>query len=72
MVSRKMALLLGALVVLGCGRPAEQRTVDLTVPVTVKPVELGTIEDLVTVTGTLRPVKEAKLVSETKGNLHWG
>ena len=34
-----------------CDQQAEQRTVDLTVPVTVQSVETGTIESIVTATG---------------------
>lgn len=70
MVSRKTAwVFLVVLWGLGCSRPSEQRAVDLTVPVTVKPVEVGTIEDVVSTTGTLRPVREANLVTEIRGNL---
>jgi membrane fusion protein (multidrug efflux system) len=57
---------------LGCSQPGEERPVDLTVPITVQPVETGTIEAVVTVTGTLRPLKEAELVTEVQGNLFWG
>ena len=52
-----------------CSRQSEERVVDLVVPVTVQPVELGTIESLVSATGTLRPVREADLVTEVKGDL---
>lgn len=53
----------------GCTRQTEQRTVDLTVPVTVAPVQLGNIESTVTVTGTLRPVREAQVITEIRGDL---
>ena len=56
----------------GCSRQQEQRSVDLTVPVTVQPVVLGTIEATVKATGTLRPVREAALFSEIKGTLRFG
>jgi len=55
----------------GCSRQQEQRSVDLTVPVTVQPVSMGTIEATVKVTGTLRPVREAALISEIKGTLRF-
>ncbi len=54
-----------------CDQQAEQRTVDLTVPVTVQSVETGTIESIVTATGTLRPVREAQITTEIRGNLYW-
>ena len=53
----------------GCETPPAEQTADLTVPVTVQPVGLGTIEEVVTSTGTLRPVQEAVIVSETRGFL---
>ena len=53
----------------GCETPPAEHTADLTVPVTVQPVGLGTIEEVVTSTGTLRPVQEAVIVSETRGFL---
>lgn len=59
------------LIVLGCNRTTEQRTVDLTVPVTVAPVETGTIESVVGVTGTLRSVREAQVVTEIRGDLYF-
>ena len=52
-----------------CTPQTEERSVDLTVPVTVQPVELGTIESVVTATGTLRPRREAELVTEVRGDL---
>ena len=55
-----------------CDRQTEQRTVDLTVPVTVQSVETGTIESIVTATGTLRPVREAQIATEIRGSLYWG
>lgn len=57
--------------IVACDQQAEQRTVDLTVPVTVQSVETGTIESLVTATGTLRPVREAQITTEIRGNLYW-
>ena len=64
-----MIFLLSVLIVGGCSRPTEQRTVDLTVPVTVAPVTAGLIESVVTATGTLRPVREAQIITEIKGDL---
>ena len=56
-----------SILVYGCGRQAEQRSVDLTVPVTVRTVGLDTMESTVMVTGTLRPVKEAQIATEVEG-----
>ena len=64
-------LLTSCALISGCSQPSEQRAVDLTVPVTVMPVETGAIEDVVTATGTLRPVREAQLISEIRGALHF-
>ncbi|MCE2435087.1 MAG: efflux RND transporter periplasmic adaptor subunit [Candidatus Latescibacteria bacterium] len=57
--------------IVACDQQAEQRTVDLTVPVTVQSVETGTIESIVTATGTLRPVREAQIMTEIRGSLYW-
>ncbi|MDP6040296.1 MAG: efflux RND transporter periplasmic adaptor subunit, partial [Candidatus Latescibacteria bacterium] len=67
-------IMLGMVVLLGlvaCQRQSEQRTVDLTVPVSVKSVETGTIESIVTATGTLRPVREAQITTLIRGDLYW-
>ncbi|MFT5368893.1 MAG: membrane fusion protein (multidrug efflux system) [Candidatus Latescibacterota bacterium] len=61
--------LVGVTLFWGCNRQTEQRTVDLTVPVTVAPVEAGLIESVVTATGTLRPIREAQVITEIKGDL---
>lgn len=60
------------LLVIGCETPQTQQAADLTVPVTVRPVGLGTIESVVTATGTLRPVQEAVIVTEARGFLSLG
>ena len=57
------------LLLVGCESETVQQTADLTVPVTVQPVGLGTIESVVTSTGTLRPIQEAVVVTETRGFL---
>ena len=67
-------MMLSMVVLLGfvaCDRQLEQRTVDLTVPVTVNSVETGTIESIVTATGTLRPVREAQITTEMRGDIYW-
>ncbi len=58
-----------ALCFCGCNRQTEQRTIDLTVPVTVTSVTSGKIEAIVTATGTLRPIREAQIVTEIRGDL---
>jgi len=64
-----LTFLLGLTLFLACNRQTEQRTVDLTVPVTVEPVKSGTIESVVTATGTLRPIREAQVITEIRGDL---
>ena len=58
-----------ALAALACETPSTEQSADLTVPVTVQPVGLGTIEEVVTSTGTLRPRQEAVVMTETRGYL---
>ena len=52
---------------MGCGRQPEQRSVDLTVPVTVQAVAEGRVEATVSATGTLRALRTAQLVTEVRG-----
>ena len=59
------------IVICACGRQAEQRTVDLTVPVTVEAVKLGTMESLVEATGSLLPIREVELTTEIEGRFRW-
>lgn len=56
-------------VVVGCSRPSQERSVDLTVPVTVAAATVGRIESTFTATGTLRAIREAELTVEVKGDL---
>ncbi|MDA0748451.1 MAG: efflux RND transporter periplasmic adaptor subunit [bacterium] len=44
---------------------------DLTVPVTVQEVTVGTMEATVEATGTLRAVRETELLTEVDGTLRW-
>ena len=55
----------------GCESPPQERVVDLTVPVTVQPVSLGTIESMVSTNGTLRAESEAEMINEVRGNLYF-
>jgi RND family efflux transporter MFP subunit len=52
-----------------CSRPSQDRSVDLTVPVTVSPAKLSTIESILTATGTLRAIRKAEILTEVKGDL---
>lgn len=70
-ILQKLLLVLVTVGFVACERQSEQRTVDLTVPVTVNSVETGTIESIVTATGTLRPVREAQITTEIRGKLFW-
>ncbi|MDZ7372845.1 MAG: efflux RND transporter periplasmic adaptor subunit [candidate division KSB1 bacterium] len=66
-------LLIGILVLslgVACGRQEVQTGAEIAVPVSVMDVELGSIEEFVVVTGTVRAVREAQLVSETEGFYH--
>lgn len=56
----------------GCSREVQEQSVDLTVPVTVQSVGRGTIEALLSATGTLRPVREAEVMTEARGFLYFG
>lgn len=55
----------------GCGGQTEQRSVDLTVPVTVQAVRLDTMEATVAATGTLRPFREARIQTEVEGIIRY-
>ena len=62
----------GLLLLAGCETQMVEQTADLTVPVTVQSVGLGTIESVLTATGTLRPVQEAVVATQTRGFLSLG
>jgi membrane fusion protein, multidrug efflux system len=51
----------------GCETQTSEQTVDLTVPVTVEPVALGTVESTLEATGTLRSVRVAEVLTEARG-----
>jgi len=67
--SRALVTGIVLLLVAACDRPSQERSVDLTVPVTVSPATLSTIESTITATGTLRSVREAPILAEVKGDL---
>jgi len=54
----------------GCGSDRPEGETDIAVPVSVMDIRPGTIEEFVTTTGTVRAIREAKLVSETQGYYH--
>lgn len=62
---------MAAAILAGCGGQTEQRSVDLTVPVTVQAVRLDTMEATVAATGTLRPSREARIQTEVEGILRY-
>ena len=73
-VKRKKFLLLlisVSLALAACQEAPPERVVDLTVPVTVLPVSLGTIESFVSTTGSLRAMKAADILVEVRGDLHY-
>ena len=67
-----LALAAGALVLAGCAAPQESEEVDYRVPVTVRDVATGTVEDLVEATGTLRAQEVVQLRTESPGVLFAG
>ena len=60
-----------ALALAACQDAPPERVVDLTVPVTVQPVSLGTIESFVSTTGSLRALKSGDLLVEIRGDLYY-
>ena len=60
-----------SLALAACQEVPPERVVDLTVPVTVLPVSLGTIESFVSTTGSLRAMKTADILVEVRGDLHY-
>ena len=60
-----------SLALAACQEVPPERVVDLTVPVTVLPVSLGTIESFVSTTGSLRATKTADILVEVRGDLHY-
>jgi len=73
--ARRAALALAALAVLasaGCGGGAAREEVEFRVPVTVRDVGTGSVEDRVVATGTLRAEEVVTLRAETSGILMAG
>jgi RND family efflux transporter MFP subunit len=67
---RRGLISLGAGVVLAaCGPGGDDGEVEFRVPVTVREVELGAVEDVIVATGNLRAPELAKLVVESPGKL---
>ncbi len=64
-------LLILMLMVGGCEVQTDERVVDLVVPVTVQPVERGTIESFVSTTGSLRASRSADILVEVRGGLFY-
>jgi len=64
------SMVIGLVLIVACSRPSQERSVDLTVPVTVSPATLSTIESTITATGTLRSIREAEIITEVKGDLY--
>ncbi len=69
--TRAAGVVFGGLVLLaGCAGSTSDDAVDFKVPVTVREVTTGTVEDRVVATGTLRATEVASLRAETSGTLH--
>lgn len=67
--ARLATLALGVLVVCGCTPPVENREVEFKVPVFVRAVETGDVEDRIVATGTLRAPETVALRADTGGSL---
>lgn len=67
-----LAILAVAMLWSGCAAPRDAEEVDYRVPVTVRDVATGTVEDLVEATGTLRAQEVVQLRTETAGMLYAG
>ena len=61
-----LALLAAGLTV-GCAPPSDDREVEFRLPVTVREVGTGTVEDRIVATGSVRAVEAVSLVAETAG-----
>jgi RND family efflux transporter MFP subunit len=57
---------------IGCGPGVDTQDVEFRVPVTVQDVVLGTVEDRIVATGSLRPAEVVTLMVETSGILEIG
>jgi len=68
MKPRKLVLL-GLLTAVACAPPPDSQEVEFRVPVTVREVETGTVEDRVIATGTLRAAETISLRADTGGSL---
>jgi membrane fusion protein (multidrug efflux system) len=66
---RERIALSAGLLLAACGPGANDGEVEFRVPVTVREVELGAVEDVIVATGNLRSPELAKLVVESPGKL---
>ena len=64
--------LTASLFLVGCGQQVEPVSVEFRIPVEVEEVEVGTVENVVVATGTLRTVKELELKTEISGHFYLG
>ena len=61
-----------SIAVSGCSPPAEEPQIEFRVPVFVKEVGTGTVEDRIIATGTLRAPETIALRADTAGELRLG
>ena len=66
-VKRTIILLLGLVLVMGCGGPESNVETEVEVPVSVEDIQLKPIEAYLTATGTVQAIKEATLRAEMTG-----
>jgi membrane fusion protein (multidrug efflux system) len=72
-MKRRIGLVVAALPLsLSCGPGQETRQVEFRVPVSVREVTTGDVEDLIVATGTLRAPEAVKLLAESPGKLAIG
>lgn len=68
-LSRKICLFAALSVLAACGGDDDQSAADIAIPVVVEKVKLGPISEKIASTGTLRPVREERVVARVQGIL---
>lgn len=66
-MKRLAIILLAAMVLVSCNDEDKELNNDISVPVTVSEIEPGYIEEYISTTGTVNPIKEVSLKSEISG-----
>jgi len=66
-VKSNIILLLGLLIIAGCGDQSGDTGTEISVPVSVEEIKLKPIEEFISTTGTVKATNEVILKSETSG-----